>query len=80
MDLKRERKRSLKVREQQEAELERIQATKKRYSHGIDVTVCSTIKFNFTFVGDVKKMPKPRQYCFGNGLQCCARGMYSTEF
>ena len=31
MDLRRERKRSLKVREQQEAEIERIQATKKRY-------------------------------------------------
>ena len=39
MDLRRERKRSLKVREQQEAELERIQATKKRYSRGIDVTI-----------------------------------------
>jgi hypothetical protein len=31
MDLRRERKRSLKIREQQEAELERIEAYKKRY-------------------------------------------------
>jgi hypothetical protein len=31
MDLRRERKRSLKIREQQEAELERIEASKKRY-------------------------------------------------
>jgi hypothetical protein len=31
MDLIRERKRSLKIREQQEAELERIEASKKRY-------------------------------------------------
>ena len=31
MDLRRERKRSLKVREQQEAELERIESIKKRY-------------------------------------------------
>ena len=44
MDLRRERRRSLKVREQQETELERIQATKKRYSHGIGVFV-STVKF-----------------------------------
>jgi hypothetical protein len=33
MDLRRERKRSLKVLEQQEAEFERIEATKKRHSH-----------------------------------------------
>ena len=32
MDLRRERKRSLKVREQQEAEFERMEATKKRYA------------------------------------------------
>ena len=32
MDLRRERKRSLKVREQQEAELDRKEASKKRYA------------------------------------------------
>jgi hypothetical protein len=31
MDLRREQKRSFKIREQQEAELERIEASKKRY-------------------------------------------------
>jgi hypothetical protein len=33
MDLRRERKRSLKVCEQQEAEFERIEASKKRYGY-----------------------------------------------
>ena len=32
MDVQREPKRSLKVREQQEAEIERIEASKKRYA------------------------------------------------
>ena len=32
MDLRKDRKRSLKVLEQQEAEIERIEATKKRYA------------------------------------------------
>ena len=32
MDVRREPKRSLKVREQQEAEIERIEASKKRYA------------------------------------------------
>jgi hypothetical protein len=43
MDLRREQKRSLKVREQQEAEFERIEASKKRYEHIIGMArgVCA---------------------------------------
>ena len=37
MDIRRERKRSLKVREQQQAELDRIDATKKRYDFAQEI-------------------------------------------
>ena len=46
MDLRRERKRSLKVREQQQAELERIDAAKKRYDYAT-IVVLRLIIFSF---------------------------------
>ena len=63
MDLRRERNRSLKVREQQEAEIERKNTSlKKRYSHRIEGSFISYHYIHsFTFIGDVKKMPKLRQ-------------------
>ena len=43
MDLRRERKRSLKVCEQQEAEMKRFEATKKRYAGGGALVILSLI-------------------------------------
>jgi hypothetical protein len=40
MELRRERKRSLKVREQQDAEFERIEASKKRYGDFNNLAIC----------------------------------------
>ena len=65
MDLRRE---SLKFESNRKLNLKEYKPVRKGIAiSGIDVFV-STIKFIFTFVGDVKKTPKPRQLSVNHQL------------
>ena len=65
MDLRRERKRSLKVREQQEAKVDRIEASKKRYARLYSRLRLKILHDNLNYyviiVDDAKRQLRPWQ-------------------